>query len=351
MDRGAIETQLDQVLSSKSFVPAPQLCRLLRFLVEQEIAGNGDQLKEYVLGVQALRKDESFDPRIDTAVRTEARRLRQRLAEYYQAEGREDAIEIALPKGSYRPAFQTRIEPPAAPVAAPAKKARVPFWITAGVAAVVAGAAGWGIWQTSRTAPHTPSITVLPLESLSADPEQEYFSDGLTDALFTDLAKFPGLSVVSRTSAMQYKRTKKTIPQIARELKVDYVVEGTVTRVGDRVRISAQLIAAPTDRHIWAESYERAAADTLSLQGELAQAIADQVHIHLTPPKRAGLGGQAVAPEEPCGIVHFAGVNYREVSLVHCFRGWVRAYSALHRRSRLPCSYGNFPVAWGSRFA
>ena len=283
LERGAIESHLEQVLSSKTFIPAPQLCRFLRYIVEQEIAGKGEKLKEYVLGVQALRKHESFDPRIDTAVRTEARRLRQRLSEYYQAEGHEDAIAIILPKGCYRPAFQARMELPAAPAAAYAKQTRVPLWMAAGVAVAVAATAGWWIWQTSAMAPHVPSIAVLPLENLSADPEQEYFSDGITDALFTDLAKFHGLSVISRTSMMQYKRTKKPIPEIARELKVEYVVEGTVTRAGDRVRISAQLIAAPRDRHIWAESYERAAAGTLSLQGEVAQAIADQVHIHVIP--------------------------------------------------------------------
>ena len=119
----------------------------------------------------------------------------------------------------------------------------------------------------------------------------------MTDALFTDLAKIHGLSVISRTSVMQYKRTKKPVPEIARELKVDYVVEGTVTRVGDRVRISAQLIAAPADRHVWAESYERAGSDILSLQAELAQAIAEQVHVHVTPQEQARLATRPVSLE------------------------------------------------------
>ena len=101
----AILSQLEKVLSSETFVHSPQLCRFLRFIVEQEIAGQSDQLKEYVLGLQVLRKDESFDPRIDTAVRSEARRLRQKLAEYYQTEGKNDPIEIAVPKGSYRRGF------------------------------------------------------------------------------------------------------------------------------------------------------------------------------------------------------------------------------------------------------
>ena len=111
-----VTPQLEKVLSSEAFVHSPQLCRFLRFIVEQEIAGQSDQLKEYVLGLQVLRKDESFDPRIDTAVRSEARRLRQKLAEYYQSEGKNDPIAIAVPKGSYRPVFTSRVEANASPV-------------------------------------------------------------------------------------------------------------------------------------------------------------------------------------------------------------------------------------------
>ena len=101
------------------------------------------------------------------------------------------------------------------------------------------------------------SLAVLPLQNLSADPAQEYFSDGLTDALITDLAQTGSLKVISRTSSMQYKQTKKSLPEIARELKVDGIVEGTVQRSGDRVRITAQLIEGSADKHVWANSYER----------------------------------------------------------------------------------------------
>ena len=244
--REATLSQLEKVLSSGTFVHSPQLCRFLRFVVEQELAGEADQLKEYVLGLQVLGKDESFDPRIDTSVRSEARRLRQKLAEYYQSEGKNDAIEIAMPKGSYRAAFTNRTEP----VSNHAVAAAPPVWWRGRLIAVYAilaigAAVSISFWLRMHATVHAPAIAVIPLENLSADPEQEYFSDGITDAVFTDLAKIHGLSVISRTSVMQYKRTKKSIPEIARELKVDYVVEGTVTRVGNRVRISAQLIAAP----------------------------------------------------------------------------------------------------------
>ena len=304
----AILSQLERVLSSKTFIHSPQLCRFLRFIVEQEIAGQADQLKEYVLGLQVLGKDESFDPRIDTAVRSEARRLRQKLAEYYQTEGKNDPIEIAVPKGSYRPVFTSRAAGPASPerVASPepvapqtitaippAARARGTLIAACAILIIGTGFAGW-LWVHAHAAVHTPSIAVIPLENLSADAEQEYFADGMTDALFTDLAKIHGLSVISRTSVIQYKRTKKTVTEIARELKVDYVVEGTITRLGDRVRISAQLIAAPADRHVWAESYERDRSNVLSLQAELAQAIAEQVHVHVTPQEHARLASRPV---------------------------------------------------------
>ena len=137
-------------------------------------------------------------------------------------------------------------------------------------------------WLYSRTHP-IRSIAVLPLENLSGDPAQEYFADGMTDELITELAQVGNLLVISRTSAMSYKSTKKTLPQIARELNVDAVLEGSVVRSGDRVRITAQLIQAQGDRHIWAHSYERDLRNVLALQGEIARDIVGEVRANLRP--------------------------------------------------------------------
>ncbi len=144
---------------------------------------------------------------------------------------------------------------------------------------------------TARAAPHTPirSLAVLPLQNLSGDSSQDYFADGMTDALITDLAQISALRVISRTSAMRYKETKKTLPEVARELNVDAVVEGSVVRSGGRVRITAQLVHAPTDRHLWAQSYERGLSDVLELQGEVARTIAGQIAVQLTPQERQRL--------------------------------------------------------------
>src|ERR1700674_1630950 len=139
-------------------------------------------------------------------------------------------------------------------------------------------------FSDKSTVPPIRSLAVIPLQNLSADTAQEYFSDGMTDALITDLAQIGSLKVISRTSSMQYKQTKKSLPEIARELNVDGIVEGTVQRSGDRVRITAQLIHGPSDKHLWASSYERDTRDIFALERDLTEEIAQQVQAHLTTP-------------------------------------------------------------------
>jgi TolB-like protein/DNA-binding winged helix-turn-helix (wHTH) protein len=160
------------------------------------------------------------------------------------------------------------------------------------LAALVAGglaitmAAGIGAWKwTARRSsdPHISALAVLPLENLSRDPDQQYFADGLTDALITDLAKTGGIRITSRTSVMQYLGTKKSVKEIGRELNVDAVVEGTVTHAGSRVRVTAQLIQVATDMHLWADAYERDVSEILDLQRSVAADIARRIDIFLKP--------------------------------------------------------------------
>jgi TolB-like protein/DNA-binding winged helix-turn-helix (wHTH) protein/Flp pilus assembly protein TadD len=142
------------------------------------------------------------------------------------------------------------------------------------------------------------SLAVLPLESLSGDASQDYFADGMTDELITDLGQISALRVISRTSVMSYKGVRKPLPQIARELNVDGVVEGTVLRSGDRVRITAQLIQASDDKHLWASSYEGDLSDTLALQNQVARSIAEQIRINVNPREQAELKSvKAVNPQ------------------------------------------------------
>jgi serine/threonine-protein kinase len=172
----------------------------------------------------------------------------------------------------------------------------------AGLAGALALSAVWFLRSRGTPARSAPvsvrSLAVLPLENLSNDPEQEYFADGMTEALLTDVARLGAIRVVSRTSAMRYKGTGKTLPEIARELGVDAVVEGSVLHSGDRVRISAQLIHAATDRHLWAESYERDAEDVLTLQREIAREIADAIRLQLTDETQARLRAPAAVNPE-----------------------------------------------------
>jgi TolB-like protein/Tfp pilus assembly protein PilF len=168
-------------------------------------------------------------------------------------------------------------------------------WAIAGIAVLVLvtvllfalNVGGWRDRLLGGGGTQIRSLAVLPLENLSRDPEQEYFAEGMTEALITDLSKVSALRVISRTSAMHYKGTTKTLPEIARELGVDGVIEGSVLRAGNRVRITAQLIAGRTDRHLWAETYERDLQDVLGLQSEVAQSIAEEIKVRVTPEENA----------------------------------------------------------------
>jgi TolB-like protein/DNA-binding winged helix-turn-helix (wHTH) protein len=145
---------------------------------------------------------------------------------------------------------------------------------------------------------HIDSIAVLPLKNLSDDREQDYFADGMTEALITDLGKVRALRVISRTSVMRYKDTKKPLPEIARELQVDALVEGTVARSGDRLRITANLVQASPERHLWAESYERDLRDVIALQNDMARTITQQIQVELTPEEHSRLStSHTVDPE------------------------------------------------------
>ena len=151
--------------------------------------------------------------------------------------------------------------------------------------------------QGKAIPPKIQSLAVLPLENLSGDPAQEYFADGMTEALITDLGKIEALRVISRTSAMHYKGTRKTLAEIARELQVDALVEGTVARSGDRVRITANLVQASPEKHLWAGSFERDLRDVLTLQDDVSRAIANGIQIRLTPQEQARLA--SVHPVNP----------------------------------------------------
>lgn len=215
--------------------------------------------------------------------------------------------EVSASPGSVRPAAEPAQPPLAEPtpppqVEAPASSSRKinPLWIVAAFVIFVGVVVGgyFLLRKPDDPAANIRSLAVLPLENLSGDESQSYFADGMTDELITDLAQISALRVVSRTSVMQYKDTHKPLPEIARELNVDAVIEGAVLRSGQQVRITAQLIHARLDKHLWAQSYEGDLRDTIALQKKVASAIAQQIRIELTPQERASLSAaKQVDPE------------------------------------------------------
>jgi TolB-like protein/DNA-binding winged helix-turn-helix (wHTH) protein/Tfp pilus assembly protein PilF len=163
------------------------------------------------------------------------------------------------------------------------------LWIASSAALVLLLPSAWVLNHRLRPVPTIHSVAVLPLSNLSGDASQEYFADGMTDELITQLGQISALRVISRTSSMNYKNTHKPLAEIARELDVQAVVEGSVLHVGDRVRITAQLIRVPADEHLWAHSYEGSFTESLALQGEVSQAIARQIQASVSERERAAL--------------------------------------------------------------
>jgi adenylate cyclase len=272
--------------------------------------------------------------------------IRSKLDVRYDDLGEQAVKNIPQPVRAYRILIDVK---------APPQKEKVPtgsssqrrLVLAAGIVLVVAvtGVAAWKV-SIPRFSPNLSqqaagplrirSIAVLPLENLSGDPAQEYFADGMTDELITDLARISALRVISRTSVMQYKgEHKKPLPEIARALNVDAVVEGSALKVGDKVRITAQLIDAPSDRHIWARSYERDARDVLAMQGEVASAIAREIDIQLTPDEQARFANaRTVNPQAHeaylKGIYHLN--KYTE-------EGWGKAADSFRQAIRIDPKY------------
>jgi TolB-like protein/DNA-binding winged helix-turn-helix (wHTH) protein len=212
-----------------------------------------------------------------------------------------------LPRYGYRfiATVDARAKAEAIPKLRSDRRTMVGVGILAGIVLAVAAASVvvWIVTRRSRVSPPTAdfpiqSLAVLPLANLSGDPQQDYFAEGMTDAVTTDLAKLHAVKVISRTSAMRFKDPKQPLPEIARALDVDGILEGSVQRSGGRVRVTVQLIRAPTDVHLWAESYDRDSRDILSLQGEIAQAIAREIKVVLTPEETSHLGQPGTADPE-----------------------------------------------------
>lgn len=280
--RTDIERALRRVCSSRAFSGSDRLVRFLGYVVEKTLDGQQDRIQEYSIGLDVYERGDGFDPKADSIVRVEARRLRKALDAYYAQEGAEDRLIIRVPKGGYAPAFERR--------ARPIPWRRVLTTSIVGFA-LLASALGFKRWLdsgppdangASLLSPHdSTSIAVLPFGNLSPEGREEYIGDGLTALLIDELGRLRTVRVTSLTTAMHYKNSSKPVAQIAGELQVGYLLEGSVARVDDQLRVTVGLVEAGDDNYLWQERYERPFAGLLSLQQEIAAAVAQQVHIKL----------------------------------------------------------------------
>ena len=252
----------------------------LRYVVERTLAGEGDQIKEYVIGVAVFGRGEDYDPRLDSIVRVEARRLRTKLDEYYAADGRDDTIVIAIPRGSYSPTFEHRIPQTAALIESPREQslATPPRWrpglIALGLVLLVALPLAFLLWNGALTSVGraTPMVTiaVLPFAEYSNDPADELFAARLTDGVTSELARIKTLGVVSHTSALQFAGVRRPIKEIAQALNAELILEGSVHHEGNTVRIEARLVDTTIDRKLWVDDFVGTAAEPRDLERRVA---------------------------------------------------------------------------------
>ena len=265
------------MLASSGFARNERLSKFLRYIVELHLEGRDSELKESLIGIHVFGRAPGYDPKKDPIVRTEATRLRAKLSEYYLREGKANPVVIELPRGGYVPAFlqlQTDLKKPVT------RRLENRWMLPAGIAAVFAIAAlVLGSWRLHSSQPLT--IVVLPLDNLSHDPANDYFADGLTDELIRNLSLIEGLAPRSRTSSFAFKNKPRNVHEVASELHADYILEGSVLRAGQLLRIDAQLIRARDDFPIWSDRFDRELTDVLAVQDEIARGIVNSLRLKL----------------------------------------------------------------------
>jgi serine/threonine-protein kinase len=286
MNNDLIMAGLDRVTSSQAFRLANRQRSFLRYIVTEALRGRTERLKEYVIGIEVFGKSPSFDPRLDSIVRTEAHKLRAKLGKYFETEGKGDAIRIALPRGKYVPAFFDA-------AALPAVHAPTP-----------------GLREAKGL-----RVLVLPFESRGTSRSSESFSDCLTDELIHALAAVPGFDVVARSSAFQFKGRTVDGCELARQLKAQAVIEGSVRKTGDRYRILVQLYDPSNGSTLWSQSYDPKVTKDPGVQQEIAQTIACQLMRQVYYRETHGTttllaGGAALEGNLEAHDYYFQGMRY-----------------------------------------
>jgi TolB-like protein len=273
-----VEKHLERVLASPGFARNERLSRFLRYIAQEELNGRGSELKESLIAVEVFGRKPGFDPKQDSTVRSEASRLRARLAEYYDDDGKSDTLVIELPKGGYIPRF--RSSEPRVPQPDRGQPRRLQPRRMALEAGLALALVAIGLWLWNRRAGPI-SIAVLPLTNLSADAANDYFADGITDEIIRNFSILDGIAVRSKTSSFAFKDKPHHIREIGRQLDVDYILEGSVLRSGQQLRINAQLVRVRDDFALWSGRYDRPLTDVFAIQDELSRNIVNQLRLKL----------------------------------------------------------------------
>ena len=299
-----VREHLAKILSSRTFRSAEGQREFLRYAVEEVLAGRGSQIKEYLIGVEVFHRGESFDPRLDPIVRTQARKLRAKLDKYYETEGAEDALRIDFLKGAYLPSFRTLAaaspvlpESPAisdsvaaAPAPPPGSYVQEWSWKSAALlltVLIVAGGA-WTVLQLrrqgtieNRVVERNPSLLVMPFVNLGENSDDEFLGDGLAEELIESLRQISGLHVVAWNSAAKLKGGNSDVKQIAGALRVGAVLEGSVHKSGDRLRITANLLDVSGGYQLWSGIYDRESPDVRAIKREIVQSMTNVLGLSL----------------------------------------------------------------------
>jgi TolB-like protein/Tfp pilus assembly protein PilF len=289
-DQKAVREQLGRILQSGPFVQSRRRQRFLEYIVNETLAGRGDRLKGYNIGLEVFDRPEAFDPAIDPIVRIEAARLRDKLREYYDGDGQSDPVRIDLPKGSYTPHIEFRhAGSHAADTTAQDERAKtppshrsfstIPFGSLAAsilaVSLLLLAAFGAWWWRTSSTSlSEKASIAVLPFGNIGNDAKWSRFADGVTEDIVTDLSHSKDLFVVARNSTEVYRDKPADVRNIGRDLGVRYVLEGSIQPSGNQIRVTAQLVDTKTGGHVWSNRYLRPATDLFDVQSDVTEKIA-----------------------------------------------------------------------------
>ncbi len=287
-----VRRQLDRLLASAVFVNAGRMSRFLKFIVEKTLAGEGERLKEYVVGVEVFDRDTRYDPRVDSIVRVEAARLRSKLAEYYAGEGRGDAVILSLPKGGYAPFIRLEERPlavngaSAANDAASIATAAVPSdhetrhplasrrrWALGALLAAAAAAAAVVVWAPSTAPLPATRVAVLPFTSDGADSEA--FAQRLTEGVTAELVRVGGFSVVASSAARAEHAATRRPRDIAVALDADVLVQARIRADGEHVRVETFAVSGELEEKLWVDGFAGTVQDHDSLERDIAAAIAD----------------------------------------------------------------------------